>query len=339
MREVYGYEKPIAGGGPKKAMPFATSERHEVWSADVRHLDMVDEGLVGGKAYATTVMDNYSRAILASAVTRRQDLSAFFSVLYRAVERHGAPKTLLTDSGSIFLANRAKAVYAKLGVNKEEIEKGRPWQNYSETTFGIQQRMADWHFSRAESWTGLVEAHDRFVSDYNAQPHFAHQRREDGSRSPGQVLSWVSGMRFHPKDLERAFFSERHSRVLDRLGYVTLMRWRLYGEEGLAGRDAELWLQENTLTVEHAGRSLSAYEIAYDADGGQAGSGRLLEVSKPTLFETPFASSQLRLFGLSEGLGEDGWLRVLRLEDYADRRPRLPSMLQQALFPYHEAWG
>jgi len=107
-------------------MPFAASERHEVWSADVRHLDMVDEGLVGGKAYAIIVMDNYCRAILASAVTLRQDLSAFFSVLYRAVERHGAPKTLLTDSGSIFLANRAKAVYAKLGVNKEEIEKGRP---------------------------------------------------------------------------------------------------------------------------------------------------------------------------------------------------------------------
>jgi hypothetical protein len=57
---------------------------------------------------------------------------------------------------------------------------------------------------------------------------------------------------------------------------------RLYGEEGLAGKEAELWLLENTLTVEHAVRSLSAYEISYDAGGGQAGSGRLLEVSKPT---------------------------------------------------------
>jgi hypothetical protein len=31
-------------------------------------------------------------------------------------------------------------------------------------------------------------------------------------------------MRYHPKDLERAFFSERRSRVLDALGYATLMR-------------------------------------------------------------------------------------------------------------------
>jgi putative transposase len=336
VREVYGYEKPTSGGDAKRAMPFAASKRHEVWSADVRHLDMAEGSLVGGKAYSVTVMDNFSRAILASAVTRWQDLSAFLSVLYRAVEKHGAPKTLVTDSGSVFLANRAKAVYAKLGVRKEEIEKGKPWQNYSETTFGIQKRMADWHFQKAESWAGLVEAHDRFAAEYNAQPHFAHRKREDGRRSPGKVLSWVRGMRFHREDLERAFFSERRTRVLDALGYVTLMRWRLYAEEGLAGRQADLWLLENTLTVEHAGEPLSAYEVAYQAVGGRSGSGRLLEVGKPTLFETPFAPGQSRLFGLAETLGDDGWLKALRLEDYATRRAR-PEMLQQVLFAFTDA--
>ena len=87
VREVYGYEKPRAGDGSTRTMPFAASEHHEVWSPDVRHLDMVDEDLVGGKAYSVTIMDNYSRAILASAVTRKQDLSAFVSVFYRAAER------------------------------------------------------------------------------------------------------------------------------------------------------------------------------------------------------------------------------------------------------------
>ncbi len=337
VREVYGYEKPQGGGWTPRAMPFAATERHQIWSADVRHLDMVDEVLVGGKAYVVSVMDNYSRAILSSAVTRKQDLSAFLSVLYRAVERHGAPGTLVTDSGSVFLSNRARAVYAKLGVRKEEIEKGRPWQNFSETTFGIQQRMADWHFQRAESWSELVAAHDRFVSDYNAQSHFAHRRREDGRRSPGEVLSWVAGIRFHPKDLERAFFSVRHARVVDVLGYATLMRWRLYAEEGLAGKEADLWLLENTLTLEHAGEPLSVYEVAYDAAGGRGGTGRLLEVRRPTLFETPFAPGQMRLFGLAETLGEEGWLKALRLEDYAPRRSRRPRMLQQVLFAYTDA--
>jgi hypothetical protein len=45
------------------------------------------------------------------------------------------------------------------------------------------------------------------------------------------------------------------------------MRWRLYGEEALAGKEADLWLLENTLTLEHVGEPLSAYEVAHDAAG------------------------------------------------------------------------
>jgi hypothetical protein len=138
-------------------------------------------------------------------------------------------------------------------------------------------------------------------------------------------------MRFHPEDLERAFFSERHTRVLDALGYATLMRWRLYAEE------AELWLLERTLTVEHAGEPLSAYEVDYDAEGGRGMTGRLLEVRKPTLFETTLVAGQMRLFGLAETLGEDGWLKALRLEDYALRSSSRPKMLQQVLFAYTDA--
>jgi hypothetical protein len=36
-------------------------------------------------------------------------------------------------------------------------------------------------------------------------------------------------------------------------------------------------------------------------------------------------------------LGDEGWLKAVRLEDYAPRRPRRPRMPQQALFAYHEA--
>ena len=62
-------------------------------------------------------------------------------------------------------------------------------------------------------------------------------------------------------------------------------------------------------------------------------------MGKPTLFETPFVPGQMRLFGLVETLGEEGWLKVFRLEDYGPRRSPGPGMLQPALFPYGEAWG
>jgi len=51
---------------------------------------------------------------------------------------------------------------------------------------------------------------------------------------PAEVLGWVTGVRYLPEDLERAFFSTRHSRILDGLGYIRFDHWRGYGEEGLA---------------------------------------------------------------------------------------------------------
>ncbi|MDP9477276.1 MAG: helix-turn-helix domain-containing protein [Actinomycetota bacterium] len=332
-RAIYGLGKPAGGGRPKKPMPFASNKRHEYWSVDVRYLDMVDKDLVGGMAYAITVIENHSRMILANAVSPTQDLSAYLSVLYAAVESYGSPGALVTDSGSVFLANRAMAVYEALGITKHEIQRGRPWQNYAETTFGIQKRMADWHFAKAGSWAELVEAHEKWVADYNAQDHFAHEGRDDGKRSPREVLGWLTEVRFRPEDLERAFFSTRFSRKLDALGYATFRRWRLYGEEGLAGSEAALWLQEKSLMLEHAGETLSRYEVEL-----LPGSGRLREVRRPTLFETSLRRSraQARLFGLEEALG-DGWLKALKLGEYAARRPRRPEALQGVLFAYLDA--
>ena len=328
-RALYGLEKPRGPAEEKREMPFAARRRHQYWTADVRY---VDDHKLGGRAYVVAILDNHSRAILASALTRTQDLASYLSVLYAAVERYGSPEALVTDGGGVFRARQARAVYEALGVAKHQIERGRPWQSYIETAFNVQRRMADWHFAEAETWPELVTAHDRFVEDYNAQAHFAHERRDDGRRSPLEVLGFVSGVRHREEELRRAFFSARFVRVLDSLGYATFMRWRIYGEEGLAGREAALWLAAESLTVEHAGQALSRYDVARDPGG----SGALKEVGRPRLFETPFAAPQPRLFGL-DALGERGWLKAMRLEGYAPRRPRRPEALQQALFPYAEA--
>ncbi len=329
-RELYGLEKPKGPVKDKKEMPFAAKRRHQYWTCDVRYLK---GHKLGGRAYVISVLDNHSRAILASALTRTQDLASYLSVLYAAVERYGSPEALITDGGGVFRANQARAVYEALGVAKHEIERGRPWQNYIETHFNIQRRMADWHFAKAEGWAGLAEAHERFVENYNAQAHFAHREREDGRRSPSEVLGFVSGVRHREEELGRAFFSSRFVRVLDSLGYARFRHWRLYGEEALGGREAALWLAAESLTIEHAGEPLSRYDVKVEPD-----TGALMSVGRPRLFETPRALPQPWLFAL-DALGEGGWLKAMRLEGYARRSPRRPEGLQQALFAHHEAWG
>lgn len=182
-REAEGLEKPKRSPHQKREMPFEAFRRHEIWTADVRYVEHSVPGM--GQAYVVSVLDNYSRAILASAVSLSQDTTnAYLSVLHAAIERHGAPRTIVTDGGGIFRSNRAKAVYRSLGMRKEEIQRRQPWQSYIETTFNIQRRMADYYFAKAESWEELVAEHDRWLADYNTQRHWAHQDREDGRRAP-----------------------------------------------------------------------------------------------------------------------------------------------------------
>jgi len=340
VREIYGYDTPKSGGGSKKAMPFASERHHQYWTADVRYLDMLGEELLAeGMVYAVTIMENYSRAMLASSVTRRQDLNAFLAVLYRAVQEYGPPEAFVTDSGSVFLANRAQAIYRALGIRKLQIERGQPWQSYLETAWGVQRRMADHYFAKAPDWSGLLEEHDRWIRDYNLQEHYAHQHRKEGRRSPSEVLSWVKTLRYQEEDLARAFFSARYTRILDDLGYLTLQRFRLYAEEGLAGTEVVVWMAEDALTVEYGGEALSRYEVECDPPAGVSSVGKLRTVKGHTLFEASIASAAkpLRLFDLHEALGEEGWIKVLKLEEYAPRQRRRPDKLQQVLFPYTEA--
>ena len=193
--------------------------------------------------------------------------------------------------------------------------------------------MADHHFAKAESWPELAAAHERWVEDYNHQDHWAHLEREDGKRSPMEVLGWLSEVRYRSEDLRRAFFSSRFTRVLDGLGYARFRHWRLYGEEGLAKEEATLWLESERLTLEHRGQPLSRYEVEF-----VGGTEESRAVTRPRLFQTSHAPPQLRLFAL-DALGEGGWLEAVELEGYAPRRSERPQALQGVLFDFAIGWG
>ena len=113
-------------------MPFAAVRRHQYWSVDIRYIE--DHQLGTGKpAYAISILENFSRALLASVVSPRQDLTAFLIVLRAAVEAHGAPEALVSDGGNVFKAKHARAISAALGIRKEAIDQGQPWQNYKDS--------------------------------------------------------------------------------------------------------------------------------------------------------------------------------------------------------------
>jgi len=297
-REAEGLKKPSRGRKDKREMPFEASYRHEIWTSDVRYIGhSLPET---GNIYVVAILENYSRAMLASAVTLTQNTNAYLSVLHAAIERHGSPKKIVTDGGGIFRSDRAKAVYRALNIEKEEIERGQAWQSFIETDFNVQRRMADFYFARAESWEELVAEHDLWLERHNTQRHKAHEGREDGRRSPSEVLGPVRVVRYHPVDLERAFFTSRFTRNLDTLGYARFRHWRLYAEEGLARQPVAVWLGNDGLSVEYGGQTLSSYDVSLSEDT------KLREVTNPRLFVTRYRTPQLRLAAQARSSGSSG---------------------------------
>jgi transposase InsO family protein len=323
-RKLYGLPKPERAARAPQPMPFKAARRHQYWSADIRYLD---HSLGDFKVYSITILDNYSRAIIASGLSRTQDLSAFLMVFFMAVQQHGAPEGLVTDGGSVFRAKQLQAILERLSVTKHEIARRQPWQNYIEANFGIQRRIADRGFLQAGSWPELLVVHDQWVATHNYQDHFAHQDRPQERRSPAAVLHRVCGKLFAPEELHRIFYSTRAGRVLDRAGYARFRRWRVYAERGLDRVPIAVWLYAEHLTLVYCDEPLAQYRVAYEPDQH-----RLRRVTLEHLFETPHRSPQPPLWRW----GQDEWLPVLRLPAYAPRKPPATGAAQPPLFPLDE---
>jgi putative transposase len=310
-RRLYAI-KPQPGEPHKpKPHPFKATARHERWCLDIRYLEKHRIPEIKGSFYVITVMDAFSRANLSSDIFQNQDLSCVLIVLYAAIERFGAPKKLITDNGGVFRAKQLLAICEALDIEKEYIHARQSWENLVETHFNVMRRMSQVHFEQVTSWQGAKQAHERFVTDYNAQPHWAHRKRDDNRLSPAEVLGQETSKLRTPEQLHRIFYATRHLRRLDRLGYVHFRRWKLYGEEALARHPAVIWLHGDALTVEYQETPLARYTVRYQPDKKH-----FKAVPEARRFETSYRSLQGRLWELDETL----WHLASRLPDYARRK-------------------
>ena len=308
-RELYHLSMPATSGRPKKEFPFSSERRHQYWFVDMRYLDMHTLG--GGMIYCISILEGYSRAILASAVTRRQNFEEYVAVLYAAIRKHGCPEALVSDHGSVFRDHRAIHIYAAFGIEKKEIEKRQSWQNLIETAFNVQRRMGDCYFETAKSWDDLVAAHQKWVLDYNYQRHMAHEKREDGRHSPAEVLGWVTGKQFEPDFMYRTFSAICETRTLTKAGYARFRDFLLYGERALAGKKTLINIFQDTLALEYGEHPLAKYSVEWQPDDHH-----LLRVGNPRLLEHPYQSPQLELWP-KEAVE---WFVIIKAAAYGPRK-------------------
>lgn len=302
-----------------KVMPFQAHAPHAYWSVDLRYLDMVP---LAGMSYTITIIDNYSRAVLASAVTRSQDVTAYLCVLFAAIRNHGVPQAIVSDGGGVFRAKQVLQIYTALGIERHQIDRGQAWQNYLETQFNLMRIMADHAFETATTWDDLVDAHAQWVADFNFQEHSAHQKRPDGRRSPFQVLAWQRGTIYSEADLRQLFYTTRFRRKLDRIGYVRFRNWKIYADEGLPHAEITVWLHEGHMMLVFEDEPVAQYHVAYEPNQTN-----LKAIEDGRLTPSRHRIPQLRLLDISEG----GWRMVYRIpcRPHRSKKSEIPIGQQQ----------
>ncbi len=158
-RKLYGVDSPKGGKErEKKEMPFKASYRHEYWCVDVRYIEEHNLGFPE-PVYLISILESYSRAILASKISATQNQWDYLEVLFAALSTAGVPKAIVSDGGGIFYSHQAMDVYAALGIEKLRIEKRQAGQNLIEAHFNIVRKMADAKFARATSWEEMIAIH------------------------------------------------------------------------------------------------------------------------------------------------------------------------------------
>jgi hypothetical protein len=269
------------------------------------------------------VLEGYSRTILAGAVSEYQDLVSVLRILLAALNEYGCPDILVSDNGTVFRANRYQSILQELEIEPKLIEKGKPWQNLIEPQFKIQLRLADYKFEQAQSLEEIQNIHAEFIHTFNHTPHWAHKKRADNRRTPAQVLGWVRGRLVPLDELERLFQQLSFPRMVNQYGFVSIQRFYLYAERGLARQRVSVWIYEGSLRIEYQNILLAQYQSDYDPHQR-----RLQVVSHPTLYHTTFASPQLELFELDD----HQWLKI-RHRPYHQRQRRSQSETKQLLLP------
>lgn len=268
--------------------------------------------------YCISILENFSRACLSSAISLRQDTEAFFAVFYKAVRAYGVPEVLVSDNGRVFISHATRRLCEHLGIEKKEIKKGKPYQNYIETFFNVQRRMADWSFEKAHSWEDLLAAHEKWMRAYNFQRHLAHEKRDDGCHSPAAVLGWVKGVQPEPDQVYRAFVAICETRTETAAGYARFRNFLLYGEQGLAGKKTLINIFQDVLTLEYGEDPLSRYSVEWQPDDRH-----LLRVGNPRLYDHPYQSPQLLLWEP----GDVEWFVIIRTAPPERRRRKKGRVL------------
>jgi hypothetical protein len=173
------------------------------------------------------------------------------------------------------------------------------------------RRLADAKFEQATTLDEIQAQHAFFVQLFNTTNHWAHRHRVDGCTTPVTVLGWQRGRQVEPDLLRSVFRQVQFPRIVNRHGCVSVQRFYIYAEHGLARKRVSCWIYQDRLHVEYQRTLLAHYTSRLDRK-----TKTLQSVSNPRLYRTLFASPQLEMFELDD----QQWTKVFHRPPYTPRK-------------------
>ena len=161
---------------PPSTAPLANATApNDVWCMDFK-----GDFLVGQtRCYPLTVMDAYSRFLIACIALPNTQATTTRRALRDVFEQFGLPRAIRSDNGSPFASkapaglSELSAWWLKLGIVHERIEPGKPQQNGRHERMHLTLKL-DTAMPPCGSRRAQQRCFDRFRRDYNEQrPHEA----------------------------------------------------------------------------------------------------------------------------------------------------------------------
>lgn len=153
-----------------QGVPCSAERPNHVWTYDF----IFDETMDGQKLKFLTLVDEFTREVLAIEVGGSFTSKNVQEVLERVMTRRGKPEFLRSDNGPEFIAHDLRVWLRLTGTQTKYIEPGKPWQNGFAESFHARFRA---ECLDREVFAGLLDAKvttTRFRDHYNEErPHSA----------------------------------------------------------------------------------------------------------------------------------------------------------------------
>lgn len=175
----------VASSRPR---PCPATGANQVWAYDF----VFDACANGQKLKCLTIIDEWTREVLAIDVQGRLRSGRVIEVLSRLVSERGAPRVLRSDNGPEFVSMAVLGWLSRNDIDTAFIAPGKPWQNGMNESFNGKLRdeclNLEWFRTRAEARV-IIEAYRRRYNEERPHSALDYQTPADFRRANTEPLT------------------------------------------------------------------------------------------------------------------------------------------------------